>query len=147
MIAQLIFTLMLMGVMLIAFAQLPHIPFVGAATICAALFGGYIVWVPDHATYLANLIGIGRGADLLLYVWILISCAIVLVLYLNLREQSQLITVLARRMALSEALREEAPRLVQQSTRLGANHIRELIARVGNDRARLEEEAQKLRRS
>jgi small membrane protein len=116
MIAQLIFTAVLIGVTLVAFAQLPQIPLVGSVVICAALFGGYILWVPDHANYLANLVGIGRGADLLLYVWVLISCAILLLLYLNLREQAQLITALARRMALAETTRGEAPRRVRRST-------------------------------
>jgi hypothetical protein len=32
-----------------------------------------------------------------LYVWVLISCAILLLLYLNLREQFQVITTLARK--------------------------------------------------
>jgi len=109
MIAQLIFTAVLIGVLLVAFAQLPHIPFVGGMVICAALFGGYILWVPEHATYLANLIGIGRGADLLLYLWILISCFILLLLYLNLRQQFESITRLARKMALADAAGRSTP--------------------------------------
>lgn len=102
MIAQVIFTLVLVAVMLVAFAQWPQLPLVGGVVICAALFGAYLVWLPEDATYLAHLIGIGRGADLVLYVWVLISFAILLVLYLNSREQLQLITTLARRMALAE---------------------------------------------
>lgn len=117
MIAQVIFTIVLMMVILVAFAQLTQIPLVGGGAICAALFGAYIVWLPDHATYLANLVGVGRGADLVLYVWVLISCAILLLLYLNLREQFHLITTLARRMALAEAAREETPRSAQRNTR------------------------------
>jgi hypothetical protein len=111
MIAQILFTLVLIAVVLIAFAQLPQIPLVGTIAILAALFGAYVVWVPDHATYLANLIGIGRGADLVLYVWVLISSAVLLLLYLNMREQLQLITSLARRMALADARKpsEENP--------------------------------------
>ena len=103
MIAQILFTLVLLAVVLVAFVQLPQIPLVGALTMAAALFGAYVVWVPDHATYLANAVGIGRGADLVLYLWVLISSAVLLLLYLNLREQMQLITGLARRMALTEA--------------------------------------------
>jgi hypothetical protein len=102
MIAQILFTLVLSAVLLIAFAQLPQIPLVGSIAILAALFGAYVVWVPDHATYLANLIGIGRGADLVLYIWVLISSAILLLLYLNMRDQLQLITELARRLALAD---------------------------------------------
>ena len=116
MIAQAAFTVVLIAVMLVAFAQLPRIPLVGGVVICASLFGAYIVWMPDHATYLANLVGIGRGADLVLYVWVLISCAILLLLYLNLRDQFQLITALARRMALTDAAREETPRPAPQNT-------------------------------
>ena len=47
--------------------------------------------------------GIGRGTDLILYVWILISSAILLILYLNARQQFQVITVLARTIALRDA--------------------------------------------
>jgi len=102
MIAQIIFTLILFAVILAAFTQLSQIPIVGGLVIFAALFGGYLVCVPDDATYLARLAGIGRGADLVLYLWVLITCAILLLLYLNLRSQLQMITALARRMALSE---------------------------------------------
>ena len=103
MIAQILFTLVLVAVVLVAFVQLARIPLVGTVTILVALFGAYVVWVPDHATYLANAIGIGRGADLILYVWVLIGSAVLLLLYLNLRQQFQLITRLARTMALSGA--------------------------------------------
>lgn len=116
MIAQVVFTMVLLAVMLAAFAQFAQIPLVGGAVILAALFGAYIVWMPDHATYVAHLVGIGRGADLILYVWVLISCAILLLLYLNVREQLHLITTLARKMALSEAALEKKDSIGQQST-------------------------------
>jgi hypothetical protein len=103
MIAQIVFTLLLIAIVLMAFVQLRRIPLVGAAVICAALFGGYLVWIPQHATLIAHLIGVGRGTDLVLYVWVLISFAILFVLYLNTREQFQIITVLARTVALAEA--------------------------------------------
>lgn len=103
MIAQIVFTLLLIAIVLMAIVQLRRIPLVGAAVICAALFGGYLVWIPQHATLIAYLTGVGRGTDLLLYVWVLISFAILFVLYLNTREQFQIITVLARTVALAEA--------------------------------------------
>jgi small membrane protein len=116
MIAQVVFTIVLIAIALIAFAQLPQIPLIGGAVICTALFGAYIVWMPEHATYLANLIGIGRGADLVLYVWVLIGSATMLLLYLKLREQFQLITTLARKMALADAARDETLRPNRQNT-------------------------------
>ena len=103
MIAQIIFSLMLIAIVLMAFVQLRQIPLVASAVICATLFGGYLIWNPEHATSLAHLFGIGRGTDLVLYVWVLISFALVLVLYFNSREQFQIVTVLARAIALAEA--------------------------------------------
>jgi small membrane protein len=116
MIAQFIFTMILIAVLLVAFAQLRQIPLIGGLVVCAALFGAYIVWMPDHATYLANLVGIGRGADLILYVWVLISAAVLLLLYLNTREQLQLITTLARKMALVDAERGKTAQSAQRNT-------------------------------
>jgi hypothetical protein len=117
MIAQVLFTLILIAVLLVAFAQFWQIPLVGGLVACIALFGAYVIWVPDHATYLANLVGIGRGADLILYVWVLIGSAVLLLLYLNSREQLQLITTLAREMALAEAERDKTAQSAQRNTR------------------------------
>jgi hypothetical protein len=108
MIAQVGFTLLLTVIVLMAFVQLRQIPLVGTAVIGAALFGGYLVWTPEDATAIAHLIGIGRGTDLILYVWVLISLTILLVLYLKTREHFQIITVLARTMALAEARSDSA---------------------------------------
>ena len=65
--------------------------------------GAYLIWMPAEATVLAHSLGIGRGADLILYVWVLISFASLLVLYLNIKGQDQTITALARKIALLEA--------------------------------------------
>ena len=47
-----------------------------ASSRCSAAAGLYFVWLPEHATWLAELVGIGRGVDLILYVWFisLLSC-------------------------------------------------------------------------
>ena len=109
MIAQIVFTLLLIAIVLLAFVQLRHIPLVGAGVICAALFGDYLVWTPEHATLIAHSIGVGRGTDLLLYVWVLISFALLFVLYLNTREQFQTVTGLARAIALADARTTNSP--------------------------------------
>lgn len=103
MIAQIIFSCVLLGVILVAFVQLPRLPLVGGLVIIVALFGAYLVWMPESATQIAHFVGIGRGADLVLYIWVLISFSVLLVLYLAVRAQLQLITALARRIALAEA--------------------------------------------
>jgi hypothetical protein len=50
---------------------------------------------------LAELVGIGRGADLILYVWVCISLILLLNLHLKIRMQLELITMLARKLALA----------------------------------------------
>jgi uncharacterized protein DUF2304 len=63
----------------------------------------YFVWVPSHATRLAEFVGIGRGVDLNIYIWIVISLLLPLNLHLKLREHMELITVLARELAIANA--------------------------------------------
>jgi len=65
--------------------------------------GLYFVWLPSHATMLASLVGIGRGVDLIIYVWVVISLILLLNLHLKLRSQAELITVLTREIALANA--------------------------------------------
>lgn len=62
---------------------------------------------PQWLTWFANLIGVGRGSDLLLYALIVMFLAFVYTQYRrNLNQQRQL-TVLARRLALFEARTED----------------------------------------
>jgi small membrane protein len=63
----------------------------------------YFVWVPSHATRLAEFVGIGRGVDLNIYIWIVISLLLLLNLHLKLRAHMELITVLARELAIANA--------------------------------------------
>jgi len=106
MIAQLLLTAMLFGILLYATAAYRHAPIIGLLAIAAAFCGLYFVWVPHHASWLAALVGISRGVDLILYVWVLISLIMLLNLHLKLRAQLELITLLARKIAVSEAARE-----------------------------------------
>ena len=78
-------------------------PAVSMFSILLAAAGLYFVWVPAHSTYLAELVGIGRGADLILYVWVCISLILLLNLHLKLRMQMELITMLARKLAVIDA--------------------------------------------
>lgn len=103
MIAQIVFSCVLVSVILVAFTQLARLPLVGGLVITVSLFGAYLVWMPESATQIAHYVGIGRGTDLVLYIWVLISFCALLVLYLVVRGQLQLITALARRIALVEA--------------------------------------------
>ena len=103
MIAQPILTAFLLGVVLYALSEYRRSPVVGLVAIVAAVGGLYFVWSPSHATLLAELAGIGRGVDLIIYIWIVISLLILLNLHLKLRAQIDVITVLAREIAIANA--------------------------------------------
>jgi hypothetical protein len=102
MIAQFILTAMLFVVLLYASMTYRQAPVIGFISVVAASWGFYFVWFPSHATRLAALVGIGRGVDLILYVWVVISLIMLLNLHLKLRAQMELITRLARKIALAE---------------------------------------------
>jgi small membrane protein len=103
MIAQVVLSLLLGTVLIYAWAEFRVSPFVAALALAASLIGLYLVWVPSHATWAAELFGIGRGADLILYMWVCISLIVLLNLHLKLRTQHELITDLARSIALANA--------------------------------------------
>ena len=103
MIAQVVFSLLLGTVLVYAWAEYKRSPIVAGLSFVVSLLGFYFVWVPSHATRVAELFGIGRGADLVLYLWVCISLIVLLNLHLKLRTQHELLTALARSIALANA--------------------------------------------
>ena len=103
MIAQAVLSLLLGGVLVYSWAEHRRSPIVALMSGTAALAGLYFVLFPSHSTRVAELVGIGRGADLILYMWVCISLIILLNLHLKLRTQHELITALARTIALANA--------------------------------------------
>jgi hypothetical protein len=67
---------------------------------------------PELTTKAANMVGVGRGTDLLLYVLTAVFIYVVVGFYLKFRDVERQVTVLARRLALDEA------RLRQQGNQL-----------------------------
>jgi hypothetical protein len=110
MIAQVVLSLLLGVVLLYAWAQYRRSPIVTVLSCAVSLIGFYFVWFPSHATRVAELVGIGRGADLVLYVWACISLVVLLNLHLKLRTQHELLTQLARSIALANATLPEDTR-------------------------------------
>lgn len=74
-----------------------------------ALWGASLVAVryPEMTTRLARSVGIGRGADLLLYLAVLGAIVAFSVVSLRLRQMSREITVLTREVALLDAERKK----------------------------------------
>jgi small membrane protein len=86
------------------------------------LFWG-LVWIgtasiiifPDATSFIAHFLGIGRGADLIMYLSLLISFYLIFRLYLALARLEQAITALVRAIAL-----ERFPESVDSRTGHGA---------------------------
>lgn len=110
MIAQLILTALLLGILLYAWNEHRRAPVIGHLAMLAALTGLYFIWSPAHATWLAEWVGIGRGVDLILYLWVVISLIVLLNLHLKLRAQTEMITVLARELAIAGARAASTPK-------------------------------------
>ena len=117
MIAQLVLSILLGCVLVYAWAQYKRSPLVAGASMIAGAAGLYLVWTPEQSTAVAEFIGIGRGADLILYLWVCISLNMLLSLHLKLRIQHETLTKLARAMALNNALspEEHLPEVVSDS--------------------------------
>lgn len=86
-----------------ALLQRREFPLVANMLPAICLFGIYIAWFPEHTAYVAHLVGIGRGVDLMVYVWLLASGVLFLVLHLKLVTQNRRITELARAFAIAHA--------------------------------------------
>jgi small membrane protein len=103
MIAQFILSLLLAGILIYAWAEYRRSPAIAILAAFVAMAGLYFVWFPAHSTRLAALVGIGRGVDLILYIWVCISLIVILNVHLKLRTQMELLTILARKIALADA--------------------------------------------
>jgi hypothetical protein len=66
--AQIVLSILMAGVLLYAGNERRRSPVVAWLSIAAAMAGLYFTWVPEHATFLAQWTGIGRGADVVLCV-------------------------------------------------------------------------------
>ena len=75
--------------------------FVQLAVLGAIAAGGYFVWAPEQANALAQAVGVGRGADLLFYLWVVITLALILFMYLKIQRLSRRVTRLTRALALA----------------------------------------------
>ncbi len=97
--AQLLLTLGLCAAWLYIITQSGVSNFLKLTMYSVITAGLYFVWFPEHATYLANRIGIGRGADLVFYVWIIFSLGVMINIHIKLRKTVTMLTELARNIA------------------------------------------------
>ena len=120
MIAQLILTAMLAGIVLYAGHEHRRSPVIAVLFLLAAVAAIYLVWLPSHATGVAHWVGVGRGVDLIIYLWVVISLLVALNLHLKMRVQLELITALAREIAIANASRPHRSGVNSRRSRPGA---------------------------
>lgn len=77
-------------------------------TMGAILAGIVTVIFPDLTTRVAQLVGVGRGTDLVLYLLCVVFLFVTVALYLRLNEVHDRYVELARRLALHEAQHDPA---------------------------------------
>lgn len=100
---QPLISLMLLGILFFTLVQ-SHTGRVLRITITlAVLLGIVLTWMPALSNSIANMIGVGRGADMIFYIWILVSMLALVALYFGFNRQNKQITKLARAMALFAA--------------------------------------------
>jgi len=96
-------TVALFGLLIYALLQRAQFPVVARLLPFICLAGIYVAWFPESTSEVASWVGIGRGVDLMLYVWIMVSAMLILVLHLKLVQQDRKLTELARAMAIANA--------------------------------------------
>lgn len=100
--AQIFLSLLLFVAIIYAWIATSRAPAIGVLFGLVALTGLYFVWLPSHAIAIAHRLGIGRGVDLVIYIWMVFSVLAILNLHLNNKALLDKITELARRIAISE---------------------------------------------
>ena len=83
-------------------------PIVAYLTPLVCVLGIALVIRPDWSSQAAKLVGVGRGADLILYLWTAISILLLANTHFRMRILRADITVLAREVALLEARRPDS---------------------------------------
>jgi hypothetical protein len=102
---QLILTVALAGYFAYAQLQRSTSGIVSGFTALSSIVGLILVWNPELANVLAHMAGVGRGADLLFYVFIASAAFISLYLHLRIESSTRMVTNLARAIALQNPRR------------------------------------------
>ncbi len=87
--------------LLYAFNQIRLRP-LSIAIALVAIVGLVFIWYPDLTNMLAKLVGVGRGADLIYYIWIIIIMFALLNLHIRNRFNDRKIAAIVREIALAK---------------------------------------------
>jgi hypothetical protein len=97
--------LLVVGLLLpvaIAFLNRSRARGVNALVLLVAAIGIALVVRPEEANRVAAWLGIGRGADLVLYCWLVCSLFVILYMYLRILDLEHMVTRVARELALRQ---------------------------------------------
>ncbi len=109
MIIQPILTVLLLGIFFFVLIQHHSGRLLRPAVAIAVAVGIFFTWMPEFSNKVANYLGIGRGADLILYIWIVLSMLALASLYITFNKQERQITHLTRALALHQAQGKKVP--------------------------------------
>lgn len=101
MILQILLSAVLLCLLLYAVKLTRRGNWLGILLIPISLAANFFVLFPDKSNLVANWLGVGRGADLLIYLCFLSGILLIVLIHLRFREQSIAITELARAIAIS----------------------------------------------
>jgi hypothetical protein len=91
------------------------------------LAAGAAIALPDGTMQIANVLGIGRGADLVLYLLVISQFIVWFHFYQRVQQLEATISETVRQLAIREALtvwRPPAPELAEDGTRQQVHHLR-----------------------
>ena len=91
-----------------AYVQRRSSRWISIAISATSIAGAYFVLFPDRTSQVAALVGVGRGADLVLYCWIIITLVVSVNLQFKILNLQESITELTRELALRAPLRSDS---------------------------------------
>ena len=71
------------------------------------LTAAFLVIVPDSASYLASLVGVGRGSDLVIYLALLLAFYLLFRIFVRLERTERDLTAIVRELALKKKADKE----------------------------------------
>lgn len=100
MMIQIVLFAMLVTLALYALRQRQRSPVVSVAMIAVIACGIILVLFPDLSEWSASILGVGRGVDLVLYLFVIGALGAIFLLHLRVRAHSEALTAVARETAL-----------------------------------------------
>ena len=103
MIIQLLLTAAFAATMLYALSQRRRSRPIANAMVAFSIIGTFLVLFPESTGVIANIVGVGRGADLILYLFVMLTLVAIFNIHLRLRRSHDAVTELTRSIALLSA--------------------------------------------